>query len=149
MPGRMAGKIALITGAATGIGAATARLFAREGAKVVVTTDKRVETGSEVVSEINSMGGSAIFVRLDVSSEDDWKSAIKTAVSTFGGLTTLVNNAGIFHLVDVESETMEGWNKTISVNQMGVFLGMKFAMPELLKSGNASIVNIASEAALK
>ena len=139
----MAGKIALISGGASGLGAAQATIFAREGAKVVIG-DLQEDLGRQTADSINQSGGQAFFVRLDVTSASSWQEAIAKAVSEFGGLTTLVNNAGIFHPGGVEAETEEGWAKMIAVNQTGVFLGMKMAAPELLKSGNASIVNISS-----
>lgn len=139
----MAGKIALISGGASGLGAAQATLFAREGAKVVIG-DLQDDLGQQTAAAINESGGQARFVRLDVTSASSWQEAIASAVSEFGGLTTLVNNAGIFHPGGVEAETEDGWAKMIAVNQTGVFLGMKMAAPELLKSGNASIVNISS-----
>lgn len=140
---RLAGKIALISGAASGLGAGQARLFAREGAAVVVG-DLQEDLGAKVVAEIVAAGGKAVFQRLDVTSEESWKAAVTRAVSEFGGLTTLVNNAGIFHPGGVVTETREGWDRMIAVNQTGVFLGMRTAAPELLKSGNAAIVNISS-----
>lgn len=140
---RLAGKIALISGAASGLGAGQARLFAREGAAVVVG-DLQEDLGAKVVAEIVAAGGKAVFQRLDVTSEESWKAAVARAVSEFGGLTTLVNNAGIFHPGGVVTETREGWDRMIAVNQTGVFLGMRTAAPELLKSGNAAIVNISS-----
>lgn len=140
---RLAGKIALISGAASGLGAGQARLFAREGAAVVVG-DLQEDLGAKVVAEITAAGGKAVFQRLDVTSEESWKAAVARAVSEFGGLTTLVNNAGIFHPGGVMTETREGWDRMIAVNQTGVFLGMRTAAPELLKSGNAAIVNISS-----
>lgn len=143
MSGRMSGKIALISGGASGLGAAQATLFAREGAKVVIG-DLQEDLGKQVAASIIQAGGQASYVRLDVTSALSWQTAIAAAVSEFGGLTTLVNNAGIFHPGGVEVETEDGWSKMIAVNQTGVFLGMKSAVPELLKSGNASIVNISS-----
>jgi 2,5-dichloro-2,5-cyclohexadiene-1,4-diol dehydrogenase 2 len=140
---RLAGKVALISGAASGIGAGIARVFAQEGAKVVVG-DLQEELGRKVVSALNGDGGQALFVRLDVTNADSWSAAVDTGVSKYGGLTTLVNNAGIFHPGGIETETMAGWHKMIAVNQTGVFLGMKTAMPTLLKSGNAAILNICS-----
>lgn len=143
MAGRLAGKSALISGGASGLGEAQATLFAREGAKVVIG-DLQEELGAKTVAAIKAEGGEASFIRLDVSNSDSWRSAVDFAVSEHGGLTTLVNNAGIFHPGGVETETEEGWAKMIAVNQTGVFLGMKIAAPELLKSGNAAIVNISS-----
>ncbi|HEY1849755.1 MAG TPA: glucose 1-dehydrogenase [Candidatus Binataceae bacterium] len=143
MANRLSGKIALISGAASGLGAAQAKLFASEGAKVVLG-DVQAELGNTVATQIKNAGGQAIFTRLDVTDESSWKAAIKVAKDTFGGLTTLVNNAGIFHPGGIEGESIEGWNKMIAVNQTGVFLGMKTAAATLLESGNAAIVNISS-----
>lgn len=141
--GRMTGKVALITGAASGLGAAQAILFAREGAKVIIG-DLQKELGHSVVRQIENEGGEAIFAHLDVADMDSWITAVQATVQRFGKLTTLVNNAGIFHNAGVESETEEGWQRIILVNQTGVFLGMKACVPELLRTGNASIVNISS-----
>ena len=143
MAQRMAGKIALVSGGASGLGAAQATLFAREGAKVVIG-DLQEELGAKTVAAIAAEGGEARFVRLDVTDRASWDAAVAYAVSEFGGLTTLVNNAGIFHPGRVETESEAGWSKMIAVNQTGVFLGMKAAVPELLKCGNAAIVNISS-----
>lgn len=143
MANRLSGKIALISGAASGLGAAQAKLFASEGAKVVIG-DVQAELGNKVAAEIKNAGGHAVFTRLDVTDESSWQAAIKVAKDTFGGLTTLVNNAGIFHPGGIEGESIEGWHKMIAVNQTGVFLGMKTAAATLLESGNAAIVNISS-----
>lgn len=143
MSQRMSGKVVLISGAASGLGEAQALLFAREGAQVVIG-DLQEELGASVVDRIAGEGGSAKFVRLDVTSAQSWASAVSAAVDAYGKLTTLVNNAGIFHPGGVEAETEEGWARMIAVNQTGPFLGMKAAVPELLKTGNAAIVNISS-----
>ena len=143
MANRLSGKIALISGAASGLGAAQAKLFASEGAKVVIG-DVQVDLGSSVAASIKAAGGAAIFTRLDVTDEASWRAAVETARATFVGLTTLVNNAGIFHPGGIGGETVEGWAKTIAVNQTGVFLGMKTAEAALLESKNAAIVNISS-----
>jgi NAD(P)-dependent dehydrogenase (short-subunit alcohol dehydrogenase family) len=143
MADRLKGKVALISGAASGIGAAQATLFAREGAKVVIG-DLQEKMGTDVAASINAAGGEAHFLRLDVTQAESWGSAVKATVARFGKLTTLVNNAGIFHPGGVESETVEGWTRMVAINQTGPFLGMKIAIPELLKSGNAAIVNISS-----
>ncbi len=143
MPGRLTGKVALVSGGASGIGAAHARIFAAEGAKVVVG-DIQDEMGKGVADGVNKSGGEATFVRLDVSKEEDWANAVKTAVARFGKLTTLINNAGIYWPQGVEAETIEKWNKMIAVNQTGVWLGMKAAIPEMRKAGGGAIVNISS-----
>ncbi|MCB2075530.1 MAG: glucose 1-dehydrogenase [Novosphingobium sp.] len=143
MADRLAGKIALISGGASGLGAAQATLYAREGARVFIG-DLQEELGAQTVDAIRAEGGEARFVRLDVTDAASWQAAVSQVVSEFGGLTTLVNNAGIFHPGGVEAETEQGWSQMIAVNQTGVFLGMKTAVPELLKSGNAAIVNISS-----
>lgn len=140
---RLKGKVALISGGASGLGEAQATIFAREGAKVVVG-DLQDALGAKVVERITAEGGTAIYTHLDVTNFASWQSAVKLAIDSFGNLTTLVNNAGIFHPGGVVDETEEGWAKMIAVNQTGVFLGMKAAAPGLLKSGNAAIVNISS-----
>jgi len=143
MTGRLDGKIALITGGASGIGAAHVALFAAEGAKVICG-DVQHELGQAVVDQAKANGGDAVFVPLDVTDEASWQNAIDMAVTIYGGLTTLVNNAGIYHPGGIEEETREGWDKMVAVNQTAVWLGMKAALPELKKSGNAAIVNISS-----
>jgi NAD(P)-dependent dehydrogenase (short-subunit alcohol dehydrogenase family) len=143
MANRLSGKIALISGGSSGLGAAQAKLFASEGAKVVIG-DVQTDLGNSVVASIEDSGGEAIFVSLDVTNESSWKAAVASARTAFGGLTTLVNNAGIFHPGGIEGETLDGWSKTIAVNQTGVYLGMKTAVPTLLENGNAAIVNISS-----
>jgi NAD(P)-dependent dehydrogenase (short-subunit alcohol dehydrogenase family) len=143
MPGRIQGKVALISGGASGLGAAQGQLFAREGAKVMIG-DIQEDLGARMVATIVAAGGEAAFVKLNVTDADSWAGAVQATVTRFGRLTTLVNNAGIFHPGGVQAESVEGWNKMIAVNQTGVFLGMKAGVPELLKSGNAAIVNISS-----
>src|SRR5690606_16997522 len=115
----------------------------REGAKVAIG-DLQQDLGEKVIETIRSEGGNATFVRLDVTDFGSWENAVKSAADEFGGLTTLVNNAGIFHPGGVVDETLEGWSKMIAVNQTGVFYGMKAAVPLLLESGNGAIVNISS-----
>ena len=143
MAGRLDGKVALISGGASGIGAAHARVFAAEGARVVVG-DIQKDKGQEVTAGVKSDGGEAVFVRLDVTSEDDWQKAVREAVTRFGKLTTLINNAGVYWPGGVEEETRDKWQKMIEINQTGVWLGMKNAVPALRESGNAAIVNISS-----
>jgi 2,5-dichloro-2,5-cyclohexadiene-1,4-diol dehydrogenase 2 len=141
--GRLDGKIALISGAASGMGAAQARLFAREGARVV-GGDIQAELGQQVASEINSAGGEAIFVRLDVADQASWQAAVSTAVESFGGLTTLINTAGIFEEGSLSDTDYADWERTVAVDQTSVFLGMRAALPALLASGNGAIVNVSS-----
>jgi NAD(P)-dependent dehydrogenase (short-subunit alcohol dehydrogenase family) len=143
MVGRLTGKVALISGGASGIGAAHVRVFTAEGAKVV-SGDIQEEQGKAVVETVNKNGGEAVFVRLDVTKEADWTNAVQTAVSRFGKLTTLINNAGIYWPQGIEAETMEGWNKMVAVNQTGVWLGMKAAIPAMRNAGGGAIVNISS-----
>ena len=144
---RLEGKVALITGGARGQGAAEARTFAGEGAKVMIA-DLLDEEGTRVASEIKDSGGDAIFVHLDVSSEENWRRAIETAVSKFGKLNVLVNNAAIYRGSRVEEATTDEWDAVMDVNAKGVFLGTKVAIPEMRKAGGGSIVNIASIAGL-
>lgn len=141
--GRVEGKVALVTGGALGLGQAAAQMLAREGAKVVVT-DVNVEEGKKTVEGISANGGEAIFVRHDASSEDDWKGALQTTLDTYGRLDILVNNAGIGFLANVEETTLEDWRKTQSVNLDGVFLGTKYGIEAMRKSGGGSIINLSS-----
>ncbi len=143
MAGRLDGKVALVSGGASGIGAAHVRVFAAEGAKVVAA-DVQEDKGREVVDGVNNDGGVAAFVRLDVTRADDWKNAVNAAISRFGKLTTLINNAGVYWPGGVEEETPEKWNKMLAINQTGVWLGMKTAVPALRDSGNGVVVNISS-----
>lgn len=140
---RMAGKVALISGGASGLGEAQAILYAREGAAVMIG-DLQDAKGADVVARIQADGGHAAFTRLDVTDLESWNAAVALTVVTFGKLTTLVNNAGIFHPGGVQSETPQGWERMVAINQTGVFYGMKAASPELVKAGNAAIVNISS-----
>lgn len=143
MAGRLDGKSALISGGASGLGEAQAILYAREGASVLIG-DVQAEKGESVVAAITSEGGKAAFIHLDVTDADNWDKAVADVVARFGKLTTLVNNAGIFHPGGIVDETREGWDRMIAINQTAVFLGMKAATPALLATGNAAIVNISS-----
>ena len=144
---RLAGKVALISGGARGMGAAEARLFAREGARVVVADVLEAE-GQAVAAEVSAGGGQSVFARLDVTSESDWAQAIALAVSRFGALNVLINNAGIGGSSRVEDTTAEAWDRVMDVNAKGVFLGTKAAIPAMRRAGGGSIVNIASQLGL-
>jgi len=140
---KLKGKVAVVTGAASGIGCATAVLFAREGAKVAVV-DRNRRGGEETVKIIRDDGGEACFVEADVSKAADAERMVKTAVENYGRLDTLYNNAGI-SLVKPTHETAEQeWDKVIDVNLKGVFLGSKYAIPQMIKQGGGVIINTAS-----
>ena len=140
---RLEGKIAIITGGANGMGAEECRIFAREGAKVVIADILEGE-GKQVEAEIAESGGDAVFVRLDVTSEDNWQAAVDAAVSRYGKLDVLVNNAGIGRGVGSDGLSVENWDALMNINAKGVFLGMKYAIPAMQKAGGGSIVNISS-----
>ena len=142
---RLAGKVALITGAARGQGEAEARLFVAEGARVVLG-DVRDELGAKVAA---SLGGAARYVTLDVAREDHWRRAVALAKAEFGRLDVLVNNAGVVGDVGpTERLSLESYQFTIGVDQIGPFLGMKTAIPALRRAGGGSIVNVGSVAGL-
>jgi NAD(P)-dependent dehydrogenase (short-subunit alcohol dehydrogenase family) len=144
---RLAGKVALISGGARGMGAAEARLFTREGARVVIGDVLEAE-GREVEAEITAKGGEALFVRLDVTQEASWNDAVTQTVGRFGKLDVLVNNAGISGVGRIEDTTLEGWNRVMDVNSTGVFLGTKAVIPAMRRAGGGSIVNISSQLGL-
>ena len=144
---RLENKVALISGGARGMGAVEARLFAKEGAKVVIG-DMLEDEGRKVEAEINEVGGECLFVPLDVSNEGAWQRAVSEAVSRFGKLDILVNNAGIYRAHDVLETTSAEWDQVMDINAKGVFLGTKHAIPEMRKAGGGSIVNISSVAGL-
>jgi len=149
---RLDGKVALISGAARGIGAATARLMVEAGAKVAIG-DVLEERGGETARAIAGAGNAAIYLRLDVTREDDWTAAIAATVARFGGLDILVNNAGLFLGKDIEAASLEEWQRLCAVNLTGVFLGTKLALPALREAAQHSpygsaIVNLASVAGL-
>ena len=140
---RLEGKVALITGAAHGMGAEDARLFAREGAKVAIA-DIREEDARKVEAEIAEAGGEAMVIMLDVSKEDQWEHAVAAVVAKFGKLDILVNNAGISGSGESDSSSTDAWDRLIDINAKSVFLGMKHAIPEMEKIGGGAIVNISS-----
>lgn len=146
MAGRLEGKVAIVTGGASGIGAATCRLFAREGALVVVT-DVDEPGGQAVADGIVAAGGEATFLRLDVTREEDWIAAAAAVALRFGRLDVLVNNAGRGGLLSrpvVEHTREEDWNLVLAANATGVMLGIKHAIPAMRRSGGGSIVNVVS-----
>tara|TARA_B000000460_G_scaffold160158_1_gene113408 strand:+ start:313 stop:1062 length:750 start_codon:yes stop_codon:yes gene_type:complete len=140
---RLEGKVALITGAAHGMGAEEARLFAREGAKVAIA-DIREEDARKVEAEIAEAGGESMVVMLDVSKEDQWKASVAAVVAQFGKLDILVNNAGISGSGERDLGSTESWDRLMDINAKSVFLGMKHAIPEMERAGGGAIVNISS-----
>ena len=139
---RLENKVALITGAAHGMGESAAKMFAREGAKVAVA-DVLEREGAAVVKAITASGGEAFFVHLDVSDEQGWIRAVKATVERYGQLDILVNKAGISGAVP-DRMSVEHFDKLMAVNARGTFLGMKYAIPEMQKAGGGSIVNLSS-----
>ena len=129
------------------MGSVEAKLFCSEGASVIIG-DILEDEGRRIESEINESGGVCIFVRLDVTSEEDWNSAVDLAVERFGKLDILINNAGIFPMESIEETTVESWDKVMDVNAKGVFLGTKAAIPAMRTSGGGSIINLSSIAGL-
>ncbi|HEX2278312.1 MAG TPA: glucose 1-dehydrogenase [Candidatus Tectomicrobia bacterium] len=140
---RLQGKVALITGAAHGMGETEAKMFAKEGAKVVVADVDDTE-GQQVVAGIAEVGGEALFVHLDVTREADWRQAVDRTVTAFGRLDILVNNAGISGSSGVDLFDTAAWDKVMEINAKGVFLGLKYAIPAMRQAGGGSIVNISS-----
>ncbi len=146
---RLDGKVALITGAASGMGKVAASLFAREGARIVLA-DVTDETGEATAAEIAAAGGEAAYVHADVSEASEVEAMIRFAEERFGALSILYNNAGVFPADDGSvTETREQtWDLTIDINLKGVYLGCKFGIPAMLRSGGGSIINVASFVAL-
>ena len=140
---RLKDKVAFISGGARGIGAAIAKLFAREGAKVVIG-DVLEEEGRKTETEINETGGESLFLRMDVTSEDEWQQAVASTLARFGKLDVLVNNAGIGDTGKVEDTTVEQWDRVMDVNLKGTYLASWHAVPEMKRFGGGSIVNLSS-----
>ncbi len=149
MTDRLDGKVALITGAGSGMGRAAAELFAREGARVVVS-DLLVDAGNETVEAVRAAGGAATFLRADVSQWNDCVAMVRGAVDAYGALHVLYNNAGVFPADDggVLDTPESTWDRVMDVNLKGVWLGCKAAIPALREAGGGSIVNVASFVAL-
>ena len=145
--GRLDGKVAIISGGAKGQGAEEARLFAQEGAKVIIG-DILDREGLQIESEIAEQGGEAKFVHLDVSSEEDWSRTVDLSMSEYGRLDILVNNAGILLMKGLEETSGQEWDNIQNINSKGVFLGSKTVIPAMRESGGGSIVNISSIAGL-
>ncbi len=144
---RLAGKVALISGGARGMGAEEARLFAREGARVVLGDVLDAE-GKAVEGQIRAAGGQATYLHLDVTSETDWEAAVTTAERLHGKLDVLVNNAGIGGGSRIEQTTVDEWDRMMAVNAKGVFLGTRAAIPAMRRAGGGSIINISSQLGL-
>jgi NAD(P)-dependent dehydrogenase (short-subunit alcohol dehydrogenase family) len=143
--GRLDGKVALITGGASGMGMVASRLFVAEGAKVVLT-DVSDEAGERVAESIRAEGGEATYVHADVSRETDARTMVETAVATYGGLTVLYNNAGVMLADDgsVHATDETIWDTTLAINVKGVAHGCKYGIPAMIDSGGGSVVNVAS-----
>ena len=144
---RLSGKVAFISGGARGMGEVEARLFAENGAKVAIGDVLEAE-GRQVAADIGASGGDAMFVSLDVTSDADWERAIAATVERYGRLDVLVNNAGISGRGMVEDTRVEDWERVMDVNAKGVFLGTRYAIPEMQKAGGGSIINISSQLGL-
>src|SRR6201997_1020735 len=141
---RLAGKVAIISGAASGMGAATARLFAREGAKVVIA-DVLEHEGRQVAA---SIGDVASFEHLDVTDEANWETVVDATAARFGKVNVLVNNAGISGSAEQDFYSTEAWHRIMAVNATGVFFGIKHAIPAMIANGGGSIVNLSSIAGI-
>ena len=144
--GRVAGKVAIVTGGSRGLGAAQARHLAAEGARVVLTSGRSIELGEKVAAEI---GGTAVFLKQDVSKAEDWERVVAETERRFGPINVLVNNAGIVIPASIENQTEAEFRETFEVNQLGTFLGIKTVLPSMRRAGGGSIINISSVAGLR
>jgi NAD(P)-dependent dehydrogenase (short-subunit alcohol dehydrogenase family) len=140
---RLEGRVALVTGAASGIGRVTAERLAGEGALAVVT-DVQDEAGEEAAGAIGSDGGQAAYLHLDVTDEEGWRAVVERVLAEHGHLDIVVNNAGLGDLAPIEETTLADWQRTIAIDQTGVFLGMKACGEALKASGHGSVINISS-----
>jgi meso-butanediol dehydrogenase/(S,S)-butanediol dehydrogenase/diacetyl reductase len=140
---RLAGKVAIITGGGSGIGRATAQLFTREGAKVVVA-DYNAEAGENTVQAIQDSGGEAIFVKVDVSDAEQVQHMVQSALEAYGGIDILFNNAGILLFGTILETDPKDWNRLLSINLNGVFLCSKAVIPHMIERGGGSIINTSS-----
>src|SRR5690625_2689741 len=140
---RLDGKVALITGGAAGIGRETALRFAKEGAKVVIT-DVNEEDGQKVLEEIKKETQDALFLKHDVTKEEDWKSVVSEVADKFNRIDVLFNNAGIYIIKPITETDVETWDKLMDINVKGVFLVMKHVLPEMEKNNSGSIINASS-----
>ncbi|HWO61088.1 MAG TPA: glucose 1-dehydrogenase [Umezawaea sp.] len=138
--GRLDGKVAIVTGAARGQGAAAARRFVAEGARVAIT-DVQDELGKQLADDL---GDSAFYRRLDVSSEEDWSLAVAATTEAFGEVTVLVNNAGVLKFSAIDETTLADYQHVVGINQTGTFLGMRSVIPSMKRAGGGSIVNVSS-----
>lgn len=144
---RLQNKVALISGGAKGMGAVEAKLFAKEGAKVVIGDVLEAE-GKQIEAAINETGGECLFVPLDVTDENQWNEAVAATLGRFGKLDILINNAGIFRTNAVEETSSAEWDQVMDINAKGVFLGAKAAIPAMREAGGGSIINLSSVAGL-
>lgn len=144
---RSKGKTAIITGSASGIGKACAKLFAKEGAEVVVA-DIETENGKKTVKEIEDQGGKAMFIKVDVTDSNSVKRMIEKTVEKYGKLDVLHNNAGVYVTGPTENLSIETWDRVLDINLRGVFLGCKYAIPQMKKKGKGVIINTGSESAV-
>lgn len=144
MPGQFAGKVVLVTGGGAGIGRATAQAFAKEGARVAVI-DVGEQPGQDTVRDIQSLGGTAIFIKADVSQPREVEASVNQIVQTFGGLDYAINNAGVVgDIAPTVDYSLDAWNRVIAINLTGVWLCLKYEIPRLLAQGGGAIVNTAS-----
>jgi NAD(P)-dependent dehydrogenase (short-subunit alcohol dehydrogenase family) len=142
-PRRLEGRVALVTGSASGIGLATVERLSDEGATVVIS-DVQDEAGEQAAAAIRDAGGDALYVHLDVTDESGWAAAVERVLAERGRLDVLVNNAGLGDLATIEETSLADWERTVAIDQTGVFLGMKTCAEALKASGHGSVINISS-----